>query len=54
MLESCSACSLVILTLTMSACEAVGTIFEAGVWAGMILVIVVLAAVGFVATKLRR
>jgi hypothetical protein len=46
--------SLVVLALTMSACEAVGTIFEAGVWAGVILVVGVVAVVGFIAAKLLR
>jgi hypothetical protein len=46
--------SLVVLALTMSACEAVGTIFEAGVWAGVILVVGVVAVVGFIAAKLFR
>lgn len=46
--------SLVLLALTMSACEAVGTIFEAGVWVGVILVVGVVAIGGFIAAKLFR
>ena len=40
--------------LSVSACEAIGTIFEAGIWVGVIMVVVVLAIVGFIASKLRR
>lgn len=46
--------SLVLLALTMSACEAVGTIFEAGVWVGVVLVVAVVAVGGFIAAKLLR
>jgi len=34
-----------------SGCEAIGTIFKAGVWAGAIAVIAVIALVAFVAMK---
>lgn len=44
----------VLLALSVSACEAIGTIFEAGIWVGVMMVVVVLAIVGFVAAKLRR
>ena len=42
------------LALSVSACDAIGTIFEAGIWVGVIIVVVVLAIVGFIAAKLRR
>jgi hypothetical protein len=45
---------IVALALSMSACEAIGTIFEAGIWVGVIMVVIVLAIVGFIAAKLRR
>lgn len=46
---------LVVLTLALSvsACEAIGTIFEAGIWVGVIMVVIVMALVGFVVSKLR-
>ena len=44
----------VALALSVSACEAIGSIFEAGIWVGVIMVVVVLAIVGFIAAKLRR
>ncbi len=44
---------LVVIALTTSACEAIGTIFKAGVWTGMIAVVVVIALVAFLAMKVR-
>ena len=44
----------VVLALSVSACEAIGTIFEAGIWVGVMMVVVVLAIVAFIAAKLRR
>jgi hypothetical protein len=45
---------LVLLALMMSGCEAIQTIFQAGVWVGVITVVIVLALVAFVTSKLRR
>jgi hypothetical protein len=45
---------IILLALLMSGCEAIQTIFQAGVWVGVILVVVVLGVVAFVAAKLRR
>ena len=42
-----------LLTLFVSACEAIGTIFEAGIWVGVIMVVAVIALIGFIATKVR-
>jgi hypothetical protein len=44
----------VVLSLSVSACEAVGAIFEAGIWVGVIMVVLLVAIGGFVASKLRR
>jgi hypothetical protein len=44
---------LLLLTPFVSACEAIGTIFEAGVWVGVIMVVAVIALVAFIATKVR-
>jgi hypothetical protein len=44
----------VLLALSLSACQAIGTIFEAGMWVGVLMVVVVLAVVSFIAAKLRR
>ena len=46
--------AVLVLALSVSACEAIGTIFEAGIWVGVIMVVVVLSIVGFIAAKLRR
>ena len=43
-----------LLTLFVSACQAIGTIFEAGVWVGVIIVVAVVALLGFIAAKMRR
>jgi len=40
-------------TLALSGCEAIGDIFQAGVWVGVIIVVLVLAGIGFVVAKLR-
>jgi hypothetical protein len=40
------------LLLTLSSCELVGDIFEAGVWAGVLLVVVVVGLVIFLFAKL--
>jgi hypothetical protein len=43
-----------LFTLALSGCEAVVGIFEAGLWVGVIGVIVILAIVGFVVSRFRR
>ena len=40
-------------TVALGGCEVIGDIFQAGVWVGVILVVLLLAAVGFVVGKLR-
>ena len=45
---------LLVLAASVSACEAIGTIFEAGVWVGVFLVVVVIAVIGFIAAKVRQ
>lgn len=45
---------LLILSLTLTGCEAIATIFEAGVWVGIIIVLVVLGLIGFVVSRVRR
>lgn len=43
-----------LLTLFVSACEAIGTIFEAGIWVGVIMVVGVVALIAFIATRMRQ
>lgn len=45
---------LFLVALTLSGCEAIATIFEAGVWVGVILALIVLGIVGFIASRFRR
>jgi hypothetical protein len=44
----------VVAALTATGCEAIGTIFKAGVWFGIIAVVLVVAIVGFIAAKVRQ
>jgi len=44
---------LVLLTTTLAGCEAIGTIFKAGVWSGIIAVVLVVLVIGFIAAKIR-
>jgi hypothetical protein len=37
--------ALFLATVSMSGCEAIATIFEAGVWVGIILVVIVIAVI---------
>jgi hypothetical protein len=46
--------ALVAAVLMMSGCEAIGTIFEAGVWVGVIVVIGIVAIVAVIAAMFRR
>lgn len=43
----------VIAGMTLTGCEAIQTIFKAGVWTGVIAVVLVLLIVGFIAVKVR-
>ena len=40
-------------TLMLGGCELIGNIFQAGVWVGVILVLLILGGIAFVAAKLR-
>jgi hypothetical protein len=44
---------LVLSGLTLTGCEAITGIFKAGMWTGVIMVVVVLMIVGFIAAKIR-
>jgi hypothetical protein len=41
-------------TVLLGGCEVIGEIFRAGVWVGVIMVVLILAIVGFVVSRLRR
>jgi hypothetical protein len=44
---------LVLSGLTLSGCELAGDIFEAGVWTGLIAVVLVVGIIGFLIAKVR-
>ena len=44
---------LAVLSMTFAACELAGDIFEAGAWVGAIIVVLVIAIVGFLIAKVR-
>jgi hypothetical protein len=44
---------ILLATLALGGCEVIGDIFQAGVWVGVVLVVLILAGIGFVASKLR-
>jgi hypothetical protein len=46
--------ALALLMATLSSCEAIGGIFKAGVWSGIILVAVVIAIVIWIITRLMK
>lgn len=43
---------LLVLLLSLSSCEMIGDIFKAGVWSGVILVVVVIGLIIFVLRKI--
>lgn len=45
---------LVLLTFTLSSCELVGDIFEAGMWVGIILVVLIIMLIAWLLRKIRR
>ena len=42
---------LVLMSVTFAGCQIVGDIFKAGVWVGVLAVVVVIALVGFLVAK---
>jgi hypothetical protein len=45
MTRSLTLAALFLATISMSGCEAIATIFEAGVWVGIIIVVIILALI---------
>ena len=41
------------LTLTLAGCDAIGAIFRAGMWVGVIAVVMILVAVWFLISRFR-
>ena len=44
---------LVLLLLPIAGCQAIEGIFKAGVWAGLIFAVIVIALVGYLVSRLR-
>ena len=44
---------LVLASVSVSGCEAIAGIFKAGVWTGIVMVVILIALVGFVAVRIR-
>ena len=45
---------LLAMTMTLTSCEIIGDIFQAGIWVGIILVVVVVALILWLVSKFRR
>ena len=45
---------LVLLTFTLSSCELVGDIFEAGMWTALIIIVIIVLIVVWIFRKIRR
>ena len=43
----------VMASMSLAGCEAIGDIFKAGVWVGVLFVVVIIAIVGFIAASIR-
>ena len=43
-----------IAAAALGGCEVVGTIFEVGMWVGIIIVVAIVALIGFIVSKFRR
>lgn len=44
---------ILLLVLALPGCRAIGQIFEAGVWAGVIMVAIIVVVIAFIASKFR-
>ena len=44
---------LVLASVTVAGCDAIAGIFKAGVWTGVVMIVIFIALIGFVATKIR-
>jgi hypothetical protein len=44
----------VIAVALLGGCEVIGTIFEIGMWVGIMIVLAIVALIAFVVAKLRR
>ncbi|WP_197464121.1 MULTISPECIES: hypothetical protein [Hymenobacteraceae] len=45
---------LLVMSLTLSSCEVIGDIFEAGMWTAVIIIVLIVLLIGWLFRKLRR
>ncbi len=45
---------MLIMTVTLSGCDLIGDIFQAGMWAAVIIIVLVIALVMWLLRKIRR
>jgi hypothetical protein len=44
---------LIVAAMSVSGCAAIAGIFKAGMWTGVVMVVILIAIVGFIATRIR-
>jgi len=44
---------LVLASFTVAGCAAIAGIFKAGVWTGVVMIVILIGIIGFIATKVR-
>lgn len=44
---------LVAASMSLAGCEVVGGIFKAGMWVGVLFIVIIIAVVGFIASAIR-
>ena len=44
---------LIVAAMSVSGCAAIAGIFKAGMWTGVVMVVILIAVVGFIATRIR-
>ena len=45
---------IIFMTFSLTSCEAIGDIFKTGVWTGVILVVLVIAAIVFIIARMGK
>jgi hypothetical protein len=46
--------ALILLAVSLSSCEAIGSIFKAGVWSGILLIVLAIGIIIFIATRFTK
>ena len=44
---------LVLASFTVAGCEAIAGIFKAGVWTGVVMIVILIGIIGFIAARIR-